>query len=312
MTEASIAALLTDAQGRQKGILALALAAFIGHLLMRYTTASKATATSEAPKSLQELALAKADTVGSFHLHIYANLTAFICGAMFGVGLCLSGMTDRSRVYHFLDIFNTTTGWDPTLAGVMGGAVSFNLFTFELFNRAKLMPFLLKLKLSKGVLSPGTSNSNSKQEGNNASIDHKCIHTIMDPQGAITTELLAGSALFGAGWGLGGICPGPALVSIMAPHSQVALFFCCVMFVTMGVFSIFDKVKSGSQPKDSSHPSQKEKDEQALARFQAAQVRMSAERDAISAKALKKHVTSTKNTFAALHADSDVDGEKED
>ena len=66
VTEASIAALLTDAQGRQKGILALALAAFIGHLLMRYTTASKATATSEAPKSLQELALAKADTVGSF------------------------------------------------------------------------------------------------------------------------------------------------------------------------------------------------------------------------------------------------------
>ncbi len=253
VTEASIAALLTDTQGRTKSILALALSAFIGHLLMRYATTSNTTATSEAPKSLQELALAKADTVGSFHLHIYANLTSFICGALFGVGLCLSGMTDRSRVYHFLDIFNTITGWDPTLAGVMGGAVTLNVVTFELFNRAKLMPFLLKLKLSKGVLSSGKSNS--RQEGNNDSIDNKCIHNIMDPKAAISTPLLFGSALFGAGWGLGGMCPGPALVSIMAPDSQVALFFCCVMFITMGFHSIYDKLASGPVVKH--HPSQK-------------------------------------------------------
>ena len=87
---------------------------------MRYASGNSESNTSKPPKSLQEQALAKADTVGTTHLHIFANLVSLLSGAIFGIGLCISGMTDRSRVYHFLDCFNASTGWDLTLMGVMG------------------------------------------------------------------------------------------------------------------------------------------------------------------------------------------------
>jgi len=228
-TEASLTALLTDSQGRPKSVLALALSAFASHLLMRYASDMSKSVAREPPKSLQEQALAKADTVGTAHLHIFANLVSAVCGSIFGIGLCLSGMTDRSRVYHFLDCLNPSTGWDLTLMGVMGGAVVVNAVTFELFRQVQLMPLLLKLKLSKRVLA-----------ANSQYTDCKRINTLMDPQGAIDAKLLVGASLFGCGWGIGGICPGPALVSTMAPHSKVVIFFCMCMFVVMGLYPMLD------------------------------------------------------------------------
>jgi len=250
-TEDSITFLLTDSNGRPKTVLALAMSAFASHLLMRYASGNSESNTSKPPKSLQERALAKADTVGTMHLHIFANLVSLLSGAIFGIGLCISGMTDRSRVYHFLDCFNASTGWDLTLMGVMGGAVTVNVITFELFRRVKLMPLLLKLKLRKRVLA-----ENSKFT------DSKCIDRLMDPQGAIDTKLIAGAGLFGCGWGIGGICPGPAMVSIMAPHSNIGIFFCMCMFIIMGFYPLFDNtINKLNKPGKLTSTVLKEKDE---------------------------------------------------
>jgi len=115
--------------------------------------------------------------------------SAFAAGLVFGFGLIVSGMTDPGKVIGFLDVAGD---WDPSLAFVMGGAVLVGFFAFRFAGR-RARTFL------GGAL----------QLPHNRDIDKR---------------LLAGSVLFGIGWGLAGFCPGPALVSFGSGFDKAAVF----------------------------------------------------------------------------------------
>lgn len=127
-----------------------------------------------------------------------SNLLTFIMGMLFGIGLCLSGMTLPHKVTGFLDF---TGNWDPSLIFVMAGAVSvyFILSRFTLKRRAPV--FATRFALPTRV--------------------------------DIDGRLVAGAALFGAGWGLVGFCPGPALASLTTLDPSVWIF---VVSMTMGMY----------------------------------------------------------------------------
>jgi uncharacterized membrane protein YedE/YeeE len=130
------------------------------------------------------------------------RLSEFIVGLLFGLGLLLSGMTDPGKVLGFLDLFGQ---WDPSLAFVMGGAILVGFFAFALA-KTRTTNFL------GGALSLPTSN-------------------------VIDKRLVIGGLLFGAGWGLAGFCPGPALVSLAAGQEK-ALIFVAAMVIGMAVFEL--------------------------------------------------------------------------
>ena len=104
---------------------------------------------------------------------------AAVCGALFGSGLLVSGMTDTRKVQGWLDVFGD---WDPTLAFVLGGAILPMAVAWRIAARRRTA--LLGTPLPEA------------------------------PDPAITRDLVIGSVLFGAGWGLVGLCPGPALASL--------------------------------------------------------------------------------------------------
>src|SRR5690242_12092072 len=107
---------------------------------------------------------------------------AFLCGLIFGLGLVISGMTDTMRVLGFLDVLAIPKGmWDPTLVIVMVAALA-----------VSLPGFLLARRRPRPLLADGAAWP---------------TRTDIDP------PLLAGAALFGAGWGLVGLCPGPAIAN---------------------------------------------------------------------------------------------------
>ena len=124
---------------------------------------------------------------------ILHRLSEFLVGLLFGLGLILSGMTDPGKVTGFLDLFGL---WDPSLALVMGGAIAVGFFAFTLAKK-RTTNFL------GGMLRLPAKNQ-------------------------IDKPLIIGSLLFGAGWGLAGFCPGPALVS-MASGQPKALVFVVAM-----------------------------------------------------------------------------------
>ncbi|MGA9580880.1 MAG: YeeE/YedE family protein [Allosphingosinicella sp.] len=116
-------------------------------------------------------------------------LPGLIVGLLFGAGLALSDMINPARVLAFLDIAGD---WDPTLAFVMGGA---------------LLPSALGYAIVRRMRRPVMA-------------EEFCI-----PQNrTLDRNLLAGAALFGAGWGLVGLCPGPALAGLLFGAWQVWLF----------------------------------------------------------------------------------------
>jgi uncharacterized membrane protein YedE/YeeE len=102
-----------------------------------------------------------------------------VSGALFGAGLTISGMTDPARVRGFLDIFGK---WDPTLVFVMGGAVLVMAVAWQARSRMQRPVFGEKFSLP----------------------DRKDLDA----------RLIAGSVLFGIGWGVAGLCPGPAVASL--------------------------------------------------------------------------------------------------
>ena len=138
------------------------------------------------------------------HLHLH-RIAEFVVGLLFGLGLMLSGMTDPGKVIGFLDLFGS---WDPSLALVMGGAIMVGFFAFAVAKK-RTTTFL------GGVLRFPT----------NRDLDKK---------------LVIGSLMFGAGWGLAGFCPGPALVS-MADGQPKALLFVVAMLVGMLGFELMDR-----------------------------------------------------------------------
>ena len=122
------------------------------------------------------------------------NLAAFFCGGLFGSGLYVSGMTDTTKVQGWLDIFGE---WDPTLAFVLGGAI---------------LPMAIAWAFTEGrtPLFGGTFPER--------------------PDPTITPRLVTGSVLFGAGWALVGLCPGPALASLGFGGWPGALFALAMIF----------------------------------------------------------------------------------
>ena len=122
-------------------------------------------------------------------------LAAFACGLVFGFGLMISGMTQPSKVLGFLDIFGR---WDPTLAFVMAGALAVTFAGYALARRRAAPVF------AASHLWPTKTD--------------------------IDRPLVAGSALFGAGWGLVGLCPGPAIENLATASPRVVAFV-----VAMGV-----------------------------------------------------------------------------
>ncbi|HEU0029199.1 MAG TPA: DUF6691 family protein [Kofleriaceae bacterium] len=126
------------------------------------------------------------------------GLAAFV-GALFGAGLVISGMTQPAKVVAFLDPID---GWDPTLAFVMGGAVVVYAVAYQWAKRAA-RPLL-------------------------ASRFH------LPTRNDIDRQLVLGAAIFGVGWGLGGLCPGPGIVAA-ASGSTSALAFVVAMLAGMFV-----------------------------------------------------------------------------
>lgn len=126
-------------------------------------------------------------------------LTALVSGLLFGLGLLLSGMTDPSKVKGFLDLFGT---WDPSLGLVMGGAIAVGLVGFALARKRTTAWSGEPIDLPKPA--------------------------------AVDGRLILGGILFGIGWGIGGFCPGPGLVSASS-GSLAGLGFVLAMLIGMTI-----------------------------------------------------------------------------
>ncbi|CAH1548648.1 DUF6691 family protein [Vibrio rotiferianus] len=122
------------------------------------------------------------------------SIVAF-SGVLFGIGMVISGMADPAKVIGFLDI---TGAWDPSLAFVMGGALA-------IFVPAYLL--LIKPR-NESVFGDEIICPTSK---------------------AIDKKLVVGAALFGIGWGLLGVCPGPAVASLFTGNTQALLFIAAML-----------------------------------------------------------------------------------
>lgn len=121
-------------------------------------------------------------------------VAAFVAGTLFGFGLALSGMLNPVRVQGFLDIFGI---WDPSLAFVLGGAVT------VAFIGVRIMSRMARPALDDTFHVPA-----------NREID---------------APLVIGSALFGLGWGIGGFCPGPAIASLSVGLTEPFMFVAAML-----------------------------------------------------------------------------------
>jgi uncharacterized membrane protein YedE/YeeE len=134
-------------------------------------------------------------------LRLVVSLT---CGIVFGFGLSLSGMLDPTRVRGFLDVFGQ---WDPSLAFVLAGAVAASFVGIQIGRRMR-----------KPVLAPSFGLPSKTQ---------------------VDARLIIGSTLFGIGWGMSGLCPGPAIASL-ALGLMPTMVFTTAMLVGMAAFALFE------------------------------------------------------------------------
>ena len=133
------------------------------------------------------------------------NIVSLISGLFFGFALTLSDMTSPDRVRGFLDI---VYGWDPTLLFVMIGAVTVSAIGHFFLSKKETPHFADQW------------------------------HFPWDKKGIIDSKLIIGSALFGIGWGIGGLCPGPAIGSIVFFDPYI-LIFVGSMVASMYLYQIF-------------------------------------------------------------------------
>lgn len=122
-------------------------------------------------------------------MNIKRLVLAFASGLLFGLGLIVSGMSNPAKVKDFLDLFGA---WDPSLALVMGGAIAVGLFAFAAAKRRSHAWTGDKIELPTAT--------------------------------HIDAKLLGGGLLFGAGWGIAGLCPGPAVVALSAGFGPALIF----------------------------------------------------------------------------------------
>lgn len=116
-------------------------------------------------------------------------MTPLLAGILFGLGLLVSGMTNPEKVRGFLDLFGD---WQPALMAVMVSAIAVFAIAYAVSNKMKQPWF--------------------------HSVFHKPSLTRLD------ARLITGAALFGIGWGMVGLCPGPALLNIMTGQEDILLF----------------------------------------------------------------------------------------
>lgn len=140
------------------------------------------------------------------------SFAAFGVGLLFALGLGISGMTQVQKVVGFLDIFGA---WQPTLIFVMGGAIGVHFIAYRLIMKQKSPLFENRWHLPT----------------------HK----------GISPALIVGSLLFGLGWGLGGFCPGPALVSLASFQSRPWIFVVS-MLAGMLLFRVASSLRGSREP----------------------------------------------------------------
>ena len=133
------------------------------------------------------------------------NIAALLAGLVFGLGLTISEMVNPAKVLAFLDLFGN---WDPSLAFVMGGALMVTAIGYRLAWTREKPVFAERFQV------PG-----------NRQID---------------TRLALGAVLFGIGWGLVGLCPGPAISALTFGGTPV-LVFLAAMGAGMAAFELFDR-----------------------------------------------------------------------
>ena len=138
-------------------------------------------------------------------------LFSLLSGLVFGIGLLISGMSNPAKVLGFLDLAGS---WDPSLALVMGGAILVATPAFWLARRRRtaLLGDTMQLPTAQGI----------------------------------DRRLLLGSLAFGAGWGIAGFCPGPALVSLLAWQPK-AWIFVGAMLAGMAIFELLEWQKARRQ-----------------------------------------------------------------
>ncbi|MEO7560786.1 MAG: YeeE/YedE family protein [Nitrosospira sp.] len=133
------------------------------------------------------------------------NITAWVSGLIFGLGLILAGMANPGKVLAFLDVAGA---WDPSLALVMAGAIAVGSVAFAMADKRGRSYLGLPMNLPASRV--------------------------------IDKRLVLGSLAFGMGWGLAGICPGPALV-LLGSGSVKGMVFVAAMLLGMGIFEILER-----------------------------------------------------------------------
>lgn len=132
------------------------------------------------------------------------KLTAFFAGLIFGLGLLMAGMANPAKVLAFLDVAGA---WDPSLALVMGGAiaVAFIPLNWARKNKQSVLGARIQLPVKRGL----------------------------------DARLIGGSLVFGIGWGIAGICPGPAVAILLTGRWQIIIFV-LAMLTGMYLFSALE------------------------------------------------------------------------
>lgn len=133
------------------------------------------------------------------------RLTALLAGLIFGFGLLLAGMANPAKVLAFLDVTGT---WDPSLALVMAGAIV-----------VAAIPLNWARKRTHSLLGAPIQLPSKR---------------------TLDARLVGGSLLFGVGWGLAGLCPGPAVALLATGRWQMLLFVTAMLF-GMWIFAQFEK-----------------------------------------------------------------------
>jgi uncharacterized protein len=138
------------------------------------------------------------------------NLVSLASGLIFGFGLALSGMLDPARVRGFLDIFGA---WDPSLAFVLAGAVAVSAIGYVISRKMKAPALDIEFRLPTKT--------------------------------AVDGPLMAGAAVFGIGWGMAGLCPGPAVASLSLGIPATIIFTIAML---VGVVA-HDRLFAAGQPR---------------------------------------------------------------
>ena len=132
------------------------------------------------------------------------GIVSMAAGTLFGGGLALGGMTDPQRVRGFLDVFGA---WDPTLVFVMGGAVIVMAMAW------RFVPRMAAPVVAEEFHLPTKSD--------------------------LTPRLIGGAALFGIGWGIAGLCPGPGIAALVIDPVAAAIFV-IAMVAGMAIVRVAD------------------------------------------------------------------------